>query len=593
VASNKLHSTTGAKARKPKPETNAAKSRGSAPLKGGETARVNNPPELGGRGAANLILIGFMGTGKSTVGALCAELLGYELQDTDAHIVARAGITIPEIFAAEGEAGFRARERAVISELALAAKQVIATGGGAILDPENAKLLGVSGRIAGLRARPETILSRVGTPGSRPLLSAASNPAERIASLLEQREPSYARHAHRCFDTDDASPAEIAAAIVAWYRGEEQAKSRIDVALAERSYAILIDEGLIVSGGAAQQIVETVPARRVCIVTHPGLRSAYSDPLASQLAALGVSVTTVTIPSGERYKTLKTVARLYDAFVEARLDRKGVVIAVGGGVLGDTAGFAAASYLRGIRIVQAPTTLLAQVDSSVGGKTGVDLSAGKNLVGAFHQPSMVVIDPATLATLPPRELRSGLAEVIKYGIIYDASFFAYIAENMPALLRRERDPILWAIARSCQIKAEVVAQDETEQGLRAILNYGHTVGHALESITHYRRYKHGEAISIGMVSASLLGEILGVTPPTVTQAICRTLASANLPVAFPRDIDADLVLAAAQRDKKTEGGKLRFVLARALGDVYVHEDVPAASVANAIERHKRGEFSDA
>ena len=284
------------------------------------------------------------------------------------------------------------------------------------------------------------------------------------------------------------------------------------------------------------------------------------------------------------------MSNLYDAFIEARLDRKSIVIAVGGGVLGDTVGFAAATYLRGIKIVQIPTTLLAQVDSSVGGKTGVDLRAGKNLIGAFHQPSIVVIDPATLDTLPTRELRSGLAEVIKYGIIYDASFFATIGAAMPALLRRERKPLLQVILRSCQIKAEVVAQDETEQGLRAILNYGHTVGHALESITSYRRYKHGEAISIGMVTASLIGEALGVTPPSVTQAICRTLAAAKLPIGFPKDIDAGQVLDASQRDKKTESGKLRFVLARSIGDVYLHNDVPTAAIIEAIERHRNGDF---
>lgn len=556
-------------------------------------------PKLGGKGARpeparadNLILIGFMGTGKSTVGALCAERLGYVFCDADTLIVKRAGLTISEIFASEGEAGFRTRERAVIADLAVAGNQVIATGGGAILDEENALQLRGAGSIAALRARPETILKRVGATDTRPLLSAADNPAERVASLLEERAPAYAEHADRCFDTDHASPEEIAATIVAWYRGEVGTSVRIDVALAERTYKVLIEEGLIASGAGAETIVECVPSDRVCIVTHPGLRLAYADPLASRLMELGVSVTTVSIPPGERYKTLNTVARLYDAFIQARLDRKGVVIAVGGGVLGDIAGFAAATYLRGIRIVQAPTTLLAQVDSSVGGKTGVDLRAGKNLVGAFHQPSLVVIDPATLVTLPPRELRSGLAEVIKYGIIYDASFFAEIAKSMPSLLRRERAPLLRLIARSCQIKAEVVAQDETEQGIRVILNYGHTVGHALESITEYRRYKHGEAISIGMVFASLLGEVLGVTPPSMTESICRILAAANLPIVFPHDIGANLVLAAAQRDKKTESGRLRFVLARSLGDVTVHNDVPAAAVVEAIERHKRGDLGD-
>src|SRR5579872_790366 len=362
---------------------------------------------------------------------------------------------------------------------------------------------------------------------------------------------------------------------------------RLEVRLGERSYPVLFGPGLIANGLGAECVLACARISRICIVTHPGLRAAYAQPLAARLQALGSSVSMVPIPAGERYKTLSTVSRLYDAFGRAGLDRRSLVVAVGGGVLGDTAGFAASTYLRGIRVVQAPTTLLAQVDSSVGGKTGVDLPAGKNLVGAFHQPSLVLIDPDTLRTLPARELRSGLAEVIKYGIIYDADFFAAIERSMCELLRRSVAPIGRAIVRSCQIKAEVVCEDETEQGLRAILNFGHTVGHALESITSYRRYKHGEAISIGMVTASHVGEVLGVTPPAVTRAIRDILTSAGLPVDFPADIDADRILAAAARDKKTEGGRLRFVLARRIGEVYVQDDVPASAIVDAIARHRR------
>jgi 3-dehydroquinate synthase len=535
----------------------------------------------------NLVLIGFMGTGKTAAGALCAKLLGYSFRDTDRLIEERAGRSIPEIFSAEGEQGFRARERAVVAELAAGSRQVIATGGGAILDPENAERLHAGGRIAGLHARPATILRRVGRPESRPLLS-AGDPAERIASLLAERAPVYASRAHRMFDTDRVSVELLAGAIVEWFMDARSEPIRIDVDCGERGYPIWIQQGLIGPAGA-RKIAEATSCDRVCLVTHPRLLSRYAAPLESELRSLGVAVTVAVVPAGERYKTLRTVERLYSEFIAARLDRKSVVVAVGGGVLGDTAGFAAASYLRGIRIVQVPTTLLAQVDSSVGGKTGVDLAAGKNLVGAFHQPSTVVIDPLTLDTLPARELRSGLAEVIKYGIIYDAGFFDTVAQSTPDILRRARAALLRSIARSCQIKAEVVAQDETEQGLRAILNFGHTVGHALESITAYRRYKHGEAISIGMVSATLIGEALGVTPPAVTRAIRRALTAAKLPTAFPADIDSASILTAALRDKKTQAGRLRFVLARDIGDVYVHDDVPASAIEEAIGRQQRGD----
>jgi len=551
---------------------------------------IENPiDECAGAGRQdNLILIGFMGTGKSTIGALCADLLGYRFRDTDSIIIERAGRSIPTIFAEEGEPGFRKREQEVIAEVSRERRQVIATGGGAILDPNNAASLQRAGTIASLHAQPITVLHRVGPSNSRPLLSASSDPEMRVKELMLERSPIYSAFSSRAFETDIAQPQTVARNIVEWYRTVAAPSEQIDVQLGSRSYPILIGDGLLTGGNAAHRIRELASADRVFIVTHPALRETYSNPLAQKLRALGVEVTIDTIPPGERYKTLRTVERLYDRFITARLDRKSLVISVGGGVLGDTAGFAAATYLRGIRVVQAPTTLLAQVDSSVGGKTGVDLAAGKNLIGAFHQPSLVVIDPGTLASLPRRELRSGLAEVIKYGIIFDATFFAEIGRSIPNLLRRERASLGHAISRSCGIKAEVVAQDETEQGLRAILNFGHTVGHALESVTAFRRYKHGEAISIGMITAALVGEVLGVTAPSVTDSIRGLLIRAGLPVSFPSDIESGPVLDAALLDKKIEGGRLRFVLARSIGDVYVHADVPARAVAEAINRQRAG-----
>lgn len=360
----------------------------------------------------------------------------------------------------------------------------------------------------------------------------------------------------------------------------------IPVPLGERSYNIHIETGMIASGKAGELLAEIMSGRRACLVTHPKLEAEYAAPLARSLEAQGIAATIVTIPPGERVKNLTTVARLYQAFAQSKLDRKSVVVAVGGGVLGDLTGFAAASYLRGIGFVQVPTTLLAQVDASVGGKTGVDLPEGKNLVGAFHQPLAVLIDPDTLLTLPARELRAGLAEIIKYGIIYDSSFFYRIGEDTARLLGRGRDALSHAIARSCEIKAEVVAQDETEQGLRAILNFGHTIGHALEAVTQYRRYKHGEAVAIGMVSACLVGEELNLTPPEVTRKLEAALKAAGLPTAFPADVDADAILEAAQRDKKTLDGKLRFVLATRLGTVQMVNDVPANAIRAALARQQ-------
>lgn len=357
----------------------------------------------------------------------------------------------------------------------------------------------------------------------------------------------------------------------------------LKVDLGRRSYPILVEAGL--RERAAELLLQTVPnVTSVAILSHPHLSQRYAEPLLSGLKERGLPVHSLIVPSGERYKTLATAARLYGALAEAKMDRRSLLVTLGGGVLGDLGGFVAATYLRGISFLQMPTTLLAQVDASVGGKTGVDLPQGKNLVGAFHQPRAVWIDTETLTSLPMRELRSGLAEVIKYGIIHDDAFFEQLKEDLPRLLKRDPRTLEAAIVRSCEIKADVVGQDETEQGLRAILNFGHTVGHAIEAVTAYRRYKHGEAIAIGMVSAALIGEALGRTPPVVTRAIRELLQAAHLPTDFPSDIPLEPILESMSRDKKTLGGSLHFVLADQIGSVAIVKDVPPSVVMDALRR---------
>lgn len=358
----------------------------------------------------------------------------------------------------------------------------------------------------------------------------------------------------------------------------------VPVALGDRSYSIQIAPGMLASGGAASIIRQFAGAGAICVVTHPRLAKQYALPLVEQLRSGGSAAHLATVAAGERSKRLPAVARLYRTFLDSSLDRRSLAVAIGGGVLGDLVGFASATYLRGIDFIQVPTTLLAQVDASVGGKTGVDLAQGKNLVGAFHQPKAVLIDPLTLRSLPQRELLSGLAEVVKYGIISDDSFFVQTQADMPALIRRSPDETVAAIARSCEIKAGIVAQDETEQGERAILNFGHTVGHALETATGYRSLRHGEAVSIGMVSAALLGEEMGVTKAEVTAAIRSALESALLPVHVPAGISPDDLLAAMRRDKKSHHGKIRFVLAPKLGSAYLSEAIPEKAISAALSR---------
>ncbi len=565
--------------------------------------------------AKNLVLIGMMGTGKSTVGRSCAEALGLEFVDTDAVIEEREGASIPEIFKIRGEEAFRELERNIIMEFAGKAGQVIATGGGTVLCLENATALARTGFIVWLKASPEAILRRIGDFTNRPILASAKDPLRKISELIQRREEHYNRVANVSISTEpdtplepsffdnkilltDKSVNEIVEIIVERFFEEEKRRIEIidkmrivDVALEERSYRIHISPQLIDSNSCGGLILDSAPCTSACVITHPGLAK-YAGSVAHALERLGVRVVFGTIPAGERFKNLSTVDSVYRIFAQAKLDRKSLVIAVGGGVLGDIVGFAAATYLRGVRFVQVPTTLLSQVDSSVGGKTGVDLPEGKNLVGAFHQPRCVLIDPTTLRTLPLRELRSGMAEVIKYGIIYDKAFFEKIGSLLPSILKRDEESLIAVIARSCEIKAEVVSQDETEQGLRAILNFGHTIGHALESTTNYKRFKHGEAISIGMVSAALIGEESGVTPPETTRAICALLEATKLPTAFPPDIENDLIMEATLLDKKTEGGKLNFVLASEIGNVSVHKGVSGKIVRAALDRHKARIFAN-
>lgn len=332
-----------------------------------------------------------------------------------------------------------------------------------------------------------------------------------------------------------------------------------------RDYAIHIGPGLL---GRSGEIVRGVArGNRVVILTQPPVARHWAQPLLDSLGAAGFDTPDiVTFPAGERYKTVATMARLWDKLynLPRTIDRKTLIVALGGGVVGDVAGFVAASYLRGLDYVQVPTTLLAMVDSSVGGKTGVDFREGKNLIGAFHQPRAVIADTNTLATLPAREVRSGMAEVVKYGVIRDPGILPIAASASAG----HSGSLTEVIQRSCAVKAEIVCADEKEEtGLRALLNYGHTIGHALESATRYRRYKHGEAVAIGMVSAACIGEAAGVTPAAVRSEIVQAVLAQRLPAALPGDIPDEALLALLGRDKKAEGGCARFVLARALGDV--------------------------
>lgn len=342
----------------------------------------------------------------------------------------------------------------------------------------------------------------------------------------------------------------------------------LKVNLGERSYPIHIGENLLARAG---ELLKQVGCRdRVGVVTNPTVAGLYLKGVEEALGRAGLRVVPILIPDGEEHKNLEALRAIYDRLVGERFERDSCLAALGGGVVGDLAGFAAATFLRGIPYIQLPTTLLAQVDSSVGGKTGVNHREGKNLIGAFYQPRLVLIDVGVLKSLPPRELRAGMAEVIKYGIIEDAALFSLLEEKMEALLALDRGLLAEVIARSCAIKARVVEKDEREEDYRSVLNFGHTVGHALESLTRYERFLHGEAVAIGMVQAAAISAGQGLLDQGGLRRIRRLIAAAQLPTQVPSDIAPGDLVKGMEVDKKSAAGKIKFVLCAGIGKSRFH-----------------------
>ncbi|QEQ00290.1 3-dehydroquinate synthase [Thermosynechococcus sp. QKsg1] len=328
------------------------------------------------------------------------------------------------------------------------------------------------------------------------------------------------------------------------------------------------------------------PKAPALIVSNPQIWQHYGTDVQEALTQAGWQVTPCILPAGERYKTLRTVEKIYDAALSQRLERGSTLFALGGGVIGDMTGFAAATWLRGIAVVQIPTSLLAMVDAAIGGKTGVNHPQGKNLIGAFHQPRLVVIDPDVLATLPPREFRAGMAEVIKYGVIWDTELFDLLSQ-LPRLDRMAALPteqLLQILQRSCQVKVDVVSKDEREAGLRAILNYGHTIGHALESMGNYRLLNHGEAVAIGMIAAGELAVALGYWSVEAAAAQRALILKAKLPTTIPPHFDVEGLLALLQHDKKVQAQQVRFILPTAIGHVDIFDQVPTELIRETLHR---------
>jgi len=543
-----------------------------------EAGRRSSSPSSG----RPIVLVGLMGAGKTAIGKRLAARLGLPFVDADHEIEAAAGMSVAEIFARYGERAFRDGERRVIARLLSGPPIVLATGGGAFMDAETRALVRARALSVWLRVPLHVLVRRVSGRADRPLLT-GRDPAAVLADLAAKRYPTYAEAdiVVDCVDeAAEGTTGRVAQAIAAW-----SPPLSVHVPLPGRAYDILIGEGLIARAGAHAAAV--LPRRRAVVIADETVAALHGRTLTDSLAATGVTHTLLTVPAGEQSKSMAVATDLLARMTEAGIDRRTGVIAFGGGVVGDLAGFVAAIALRGLPFIQIPTTLLAQVDSSVGGKTGVNLPAGKNLVGAFHQPLLVLCDTGVLATLPLRERRAGYAEVVKYGLIDDAAFFAWCEAHGAALLGGDAEAIAEAVRACCAAKARVVADDEREtrqDGGRALLNLGHTFGHALEAEIGYdgARLLHGEAVAVGLGLAFSLSARLGLCAAEDAARVRGHLAASGLPADLSmlnRRFSAARLIGHMRKDKKAEAGRLTFILARGIGAAFASRDVPEEEVA--------------
>ena len=536
-------------------------------------------PAPAGTTDVDVVLVGLPGSGKSAVGRRLAQRHHVPFIDLDERIEARAGRRIPEIFEEDGEAAFRAQERAAIRELGdadatNAVARVVATGGGAVVDPRNRWAL-YRGRLAvWLDGRPEVLAQRLRrSPNVRPLI-VGRDPVAAVRDLATRRERFYAAAAVRINGVAEVHGV-LGAVELAVAEPRTPATKLLDAETRLGRY--VLGEHIATDEIAAS--LERADARRAVIVSEPGAWAAAGAAIAGGLGARGWSVERVLLPRGEDAKRLPVIEDAARELARLRVERRDPLVAIGGGALGDAAGFLAATFLRGIPLIHVPTTLVAQIDSSIGGKTGVDLPEGKNLVGAFHQPTAMIVDVALLATLPERERRAALGEAVKMAVLGDERLFALLEADGDAIARGdaavfERGAVAELVERAGWAKIEIVSADEREQAAdgRILLNLGHSLGHAVEAAAGYRDLLHGEAVAYGLRAACAIGEALGVTPAERSHRIGALLDTLGL-ATEPLPYSLDAVLEHLGADKKHAAGRLRWVLPGATG-VEVRDDVP-------------------
>jgi shikimate kinase/3-dehydroquinate synthase len=554
---------------------------------------------------ARIVLIGLSGTGKSSVARLLARTLRWEWGDSDDLVVSHDGRSIPQIFKDEGEEHFRRLERVAVGQLTRGERIVIATGGGAVLSPENRRRLWSDALVVRLSARAEALVSRVSVGvragEARPLLAGA-DPLPRLRALQVEREPLYAL-ADWTVQTDTLTPAEVADEVARVYRThaaalvarpgrveeveqQREPAERVDPDMAATvrtpaaQYPIVVGWGIL--GSLADRLRAAGLTGRISVISDAHVAHLHGEALLGTLRAAGFDAEICRVQPGEEHKTLGAAASVFDWLVQRRHERGEAIIAFGGGMVTDLAGFAAATYLRGVPLVHLPTSLLGAMDAAIGGKVAVDLHDGKNLIGAFYQPRFVLVDAELLRSLPPRELTSGWAEVIKHGLIMDLGLIKYLEENVASVRALEPDALMPVLRRSAQLKAQVVSADERESGPRLSLNYGHTIGHAIEAATGYRAVLHGEAVAVGMAAAGEISRRLGLLDEAELQRQNALLAAYGLPRTW-LGIEPERVLAATTLDKKVKGAALRWVLLHGLGRSVIRADVPLAVVRDVVE----------
>ncbi|MEW5868990.1 MAG: 3-dehydroquinate synthase [Chloroflexota bacterium] len=498
----------------------------------------------------NIFLYGPPGSGKSALGQELARRLNLAWVELDAEIEKQAGVPIPQIFTEEGEGGFRRREReTLLSILTVDRPLVVSLGGGALLDTQNRLCTEAAGEIVCLSAPFEVLHQRIQVQdGLRPLL--LGNAAMNLERLLAQRAEHY-----RSFEIQLNTEGQ-AVETLAW-----QTQIRLGmfhVTGMGSGYDVRVANKVVLKTGLALQ--ERELRGPIALVSDSNVAPLHGERILENLSAHGYEARLVVIPAGEAYKTLDSVQRLWQMFLDQGIERSSTIVALGGGVLGDLSGFAAATYLRGVRWVAIPTSLLAMVDASLGGKTAADLPQGKNLVGAFHSPSLVLTDPGLLATLPEEEQRNGMAEVVKHGVIGDKSLFELCKRGWAAV---QKD---WehVVRRACAVKIKVIEADPFERGERATLNLGHTLGHALEKVSQYE-LRHGEAVAIGMIAAARMAEKMRIASKGLADEIAATLSGLGLPTEIPKSLKQEDLTRAMLFDKKKKGGQVRFVLPESVG----------------------------